>query len=150
MYHEEEQSHVVSADQDGPSRAQRDEDEMDRVESKGVRGASVDDDRQKLQDPDSPYVGYEEKKDEPKRPESTKLSERPVPRANDYYGFSHPAASRPQRTVWIPKDHLGLSEEEERACWDKGIDISTKDAEMNEKGEVELTGDSQPPDMVRE
>jgi hypothetical protein len=145
MYNEKE----PSIDQDGPSHPQNDALEMDKVESKGVRGASVDDDRQKLQDPESATRGYDG--EQPKHEEPIKpMPERPVPRAEEYYGFAHPAASRPQRTVWIPKDHLGLSEEEERACWEKGIDISSKDAEMNEKGKVELTGDCQPPDLVRE
>lgn len=149
MYHEED---VSSADQDRPLRAQNDEVEMEKVESKGVRGPSVDDDRQKLQDPESATRGYDRDQiEQTKREGSIKPTpERPVPRAEEYYGFAHPAASRPQRTVWIPKDQLGLSEEEERACWEKGIDISSKDAEMNEKGKVELTGDGQPPDLVRE
>lgn len=143
MHHEQAYPSVGSAGQDD---TQRGEVEMNRVESSGVRGVSVDDDRRRLQDPKSRNVGYGEKA-ETKHLESTKSS---AAHADDYYGFSHPAASRPQRTVWIPKDRLGLSEEEERACLEKGIDISTKDAEMNEKGQVELTGDSQPPDMARE
>ncbi|KAJ3859288.1 hypothetical protein EV359DRAFT_68289 [Lentinula novae-zelandiae] len=52
--------------------------------------------------------------------------------------------------VWIPQDRLGLAQEEETACREKGIDISSKDAEMNEKGKVNLTGDCQPPDLVVE
>lgn len=144
MYVEKDPSPVTSDIQDDRSHG-NDELEMGRVESKGVRGSSVDDDRLNLQDPES-ATDQKEPREESIKP----TPERPVPRAEDYYGFAHPATSRPQRTVWIPKDHLGLSEEEERACWEKGIDISSKDAEMNEKGKVELTGDSQPPDLVRE
>lgn len=61
------------------------------------------------------------------------------------YGFEHPAASRPQRTVWIPKDVLGLGEEEERACLEAGVDVSLKDATMNEAGKVDISGG--PPDL---
>lgn len=63
------------------------------------------------------------------------------------YGFAHPAASRPQRTVWIPRDTLGLSAEEERACREAGIRVSDTHAEMNEKGKVDVVGG--PPDMIR-
>jgi hypothetical protein len=64
------------------------------------------------------------------------------------YGFAHPAVSRPQRTVWIPQDTLGLADEEQRACAEAGVDASTKDAEMNEKGKVDISGP--PPDVVLE
>ncbi|KAH7872085.1 uncharacterized protein C8R40DRAFT_1255595 [Lentinula edodes] len=141
MYHEED---VTPAVQDESSASAKDQGyPMDRVESKGVRGASVDDDRLKLQASDNDRQSNGE--------DSTKPTpDRVAPRAEESYGFSHPAASRPQRTVWIPKDRLGLAQEEEIACRDKGIDISTKDAEMNEKGKVNLTGDCQPPDLVVE
>jgi hypothetical protein len=69
-------------------------------------------------------------------------------KTEDDYGFAHPAASRPQRTVWLPKDTLGLGEEEVRACNDVGVDASVKDAVMNEKGKVDING--MPPDAIRE
>ncbi|KAG6888105.1 hypothetical protein C0995_010670 [Termitomyces sp. Mi166 len=56
------------------------------------------------------------------------------------YGFAHPAVSRPQRTVWLPKDALGLAEEEERACKDAGVDASYENADMNENGKVNISG----------
>lgn len=64
------------------------------------------------------------------------------------YGFAHPAASRPQRTVWLPRDTLGLAEEEERGCRDAGVDVSLADATMNEKGKVDISGS--PPDLIKE
>ncbi|KAG6826743.1 hypothetical protein H0H92_014616 [Tricholoma furcatifolium] len=64
------------------------------------------------------------------------------------YGFAHPAVSRPQRTVWIPKDALGLVEEELVACGEAGIDASSQDAAMNENGKVDISG--APPDEERE
>ncbi|KAK7044665.1 kinase domain-containing protein [Favolaschia claudopus] len=67
-------------------------------------------------------------------------------KSEEEYGFTHPAASRPQRVVWFPKDRLGLAEEEERGCVDMGVDCSVKDAEMNEKGKVDISGP--PPDLV--
>jgi len=62
------------------------------------------------------------------------------------YGFAQPAVSRPQRTIWLPLDPLGLAEEEERACQEAGVDASVgPDAVMNEKGKVDVTGP--PPDV---
>lgn len=60
------------------------------------------------------------------------------------YGFAHPAASRPQQTIWLPKDTLGLSNEEVAALREKRIDVSTHDAEMDGKGKVSIEGP--PPD----
>ena len=62
------------------------------------------------------------------------------------YGFAHPAASRPQRTVWIPKDMNGLTEEEERACKEYGVKVSLIIAEMDETGKVRIDGG--PPDLI--
>ncbi|KAG6831418.1 hypothetical protein H0H87_005239 [Tephrocybe sp. NHM501043] len=73
------------------------------------------------------------------------ISPQPGPsKAEEDYGFAHPAVSRPQRTVWLPKDSHGLAEEEERACRDAGVDASTEDAHVDEKGKVDITG--APPD----
>lgn len=63
------------------------------------------------------------------------------------YGFAHPAASRPQRTVWIPKDTLGLAEEEERACKEMGVSVSYVHATMDGTGKVDVTGG--PPDLIQ-
>ena len=57
-------------------------------------------------------------------------------RERDDYGYQHPAASRPQRIVWMAKDCLGLSKVEMAALKDRGIDASTAGAEMNEMGNV--------------
>ena len=90
----------------------------------------------------------------------------PQPKSADEYGFAHPAASRPQRTVWIPADELGhgtsilraivkgscahalSGEEEARACRDAGVNASTHDAVVDPKGKVDILGP--PPDVVRE
>lgn len=63
------------------------------------------------------------------------------------YGFAHPAASRPQRAVWIPRDALGLWKEEERECEEAGVRVSESHAVMDEKGKVDVSGG--PPDMVQ-
>ena len=63
------------------------------------------------------------------------------------YGFAHPAASRPQRTVWIPRDEFGWAEEEARACRDAGVLVSDVHATMNAKGGVDVSGG--PPDYIR-
>ena len=67
-------------------------------------------------------------------------------KSEEEYGFAHPAASRPQRIVWFPRDRLGLAEEEERGCREAGVDCSVKDAELNDKGKVDISG--APPDLV--
>ena len=60
------------------------------------------------------------------------------------YGFAHPAASRPQKTIWIAQDTLGLTAEETAALKERGIAVSTADAEMDGKGNVSIQGP--PPD----
>ncbi|KAJ6473515.1 hypothetical protein C8R47DRAFT_1053586 [Mycena vitilis] len=104
---------------------------------------------------------------EPKRKRASSLHEQNAPENEEYeglrdqqkagsraarvkseeeYGFAHPAASRPQRIVWFPRDRLGLAEEEERGCREKGVVCSVKDAEITEKGKVDISGP--PPDLV--
>ncbi|TFK27166.1 DUF221-domain-containing protein [Coprinopsis marcescibilis] len=56
------------------------------------------------------------------------------------YGFGHPAATRPQRTIWIPVDDLGLSNFEVDANRKAGVDSSNKDAIINAKGKVDVQG----------
>ncbi|KAH8101154.1 DUF221-domain-containing protein [Cristinia sonorae] len=58
--------------------------------------------------------------------------------------FYHPASVDAQRTVWIPRDELGLGEEEERRCRERGVDVSTKGARMDARGKVEISAG--PPD----
>lgn len=85
--------------------------------------------------------------------ESEKLTER-AHKASDIaaqeeeesYGFAHPAASRPQRIVWIPKDTLGLIGQEVRACKEAGVRVSHVRAVMDETGKVGIDGG--PPDMI--
>jgi calcium permeable stress-gated cation channel len=60
------------------------------------------------------------------------------------YGFAHPAASRPQRTIWMATDTLGLSAEEMESLQERGIDVSISDARMDAMGNVTIQGP--PPD----
>ena len=62
------------------------------------------------------------------------------------YGFAHPAASRPQRIVWIPKDTLGLTEEEVNCCEEAGVRVSFVNAKIDETGKVGIDGG--PPDLI--
>lgn len=65
------------------------------------------------------------------------------------FGFAHPAISRPQRTVWIPRDSLGLGEEEVAGCEEMGLTASTQGAVMNEKGKVDVPrADEVPRELV--
>ncbi|KAJ8595856.1 hypothetical protein M405DRAFT_700189, partial [Rhizopogon salebrosus TDB-379] len=56
------------------------------------------------------------------------------------YGFAHPAASRPQRIVWIPDDSLGFGREEVQVTQDMGVKATTQNAKMDESGKVDVTG----------
>ena len=62
--------------------------------------------------------------------------------------FYHPASVEPQPVVWLPRDPLGLGEAEERACREAGIEVSTRDAVMDDKGHVDIQGP--PPDVEQE
>lgn len=53
--------------------------------------------------------------------------------------FYHPASVDMQRPVWIPRDELGLGEEEERFCRERGIEASMKGAVMDGKGNVRIS-----------
>lgn len=59
------------------------------------------------------------------------------PGAKEFY---HPASVEPQRTVWLPKDVLGLAEEEEKALREAGILVSLDGAKMDSKGHVDISG----------
>ncbi|KAG9019793.1 hypothetical protein FRB90_007936 [Tulasnella sp. 427] len=61
--------------------------------------------------------------------------------------FNHPATVEPQRPIWIPRDEFGLAEAEAKAMMAEGIDVSMKDAEMNEKGKINIDG-RPPNDMI--
>lgn len=56
------------------------------------------------------------------------------------YGFAHPAASRPQRIVWIPEDTLGLTAEEVRGCEEARVRVGCSNAKVDEKGKVDVDG----------
>jgi hypothetical protein len=62
------------------------------------------------------------------------------------YGFDHPAASRPQRIVWIPKDTLGLTEEEVKGCEEASVRVGFVNANLDEAGKVGIDGG--PPDLI--
>ena len=68
------------------------------------------------------------------------------------YGFAHPAISRPQRTVWIPEDELGMWKVEVEGCEEEGVgaargpDGEEVTAWMDRKGKVDVRGG--PPDLV--
>jgi len=62
--------------------------------------------------------------------------------------FTHPAATEPQRIVWLPHDELGLAESEVADMRAQGIESSTENATVNAKGHTEIDG--HPPGMVLE
>jgi len=54
--------------------------------------------------------------------------------------FNHPASVDSQRIIWIPTDTLGLANEEVEDLRQKQILVSTADATMNAKGQVDIQG----------
>jgi hypothetical protein len=69
-------------------------------------------------------------------------------RLEDEYGFAHPAISRPQRTVWIPRDADGVAKSEEEASRAAGVHVSSEGATVDERGNVDIT--APPPDELWE
>ncbi|KAG8983611.1 hypothetical protein FRB93_007124 [Tulasnella sp. JGI-2019a] len=59
--------------------------------------------------------------------------------------FNHPATVEPQRTIWLPRDTLGLADAEVRVFEANGIDASTEHADINQKGKVTIDG--RPPEL---
>ena len=57
-----------------------------------------------------------------------------------YEEFVHPAAVEPQQVVWLPRDALGLADQEVAACRAHGVDASTAGAWMDAKGHVDVEG----------
>ncbi|KAG0704929.1 hypothetical protein DFH29DRAFT_988817 [Suillus ampliporus] len=62
------------------------------------------------------------------------------PDGTEDYGFAQPAASRPQRIVWIPDDSLGLGREEVQTNKESNVQATTQNATMDEHGKVDVTG----------
>jgi hypothetical protein len=54
--------------------------------------------------------------------------------------FTHPAAIEPQQVIWLPRDPLGLGVHEEKQLKSQGIEVSTENADLDEKGHVQLKG----------
>ncbi|KDN38260.1 hypothetical protein RSAG8_09659, partial [Rhizoctonia solani AG-8 WAC10335] len=54
--------------------------------------------------------------------------------------FTHPDAIKPQRVVWLLKGTLGVAEAGEKELKQQGIEASTEQAVIDEKGHVQLTG----------
>ena len=52
--------------------------------------------------------------------------------------FTHPAAVKEQRIIWLPKDQLGLVHEIERDLDSLGIRHSTEGAVMDNSGHVDV------------
>ncbi|PPQ67349.1 hypothetical protein CVT24_011532, partial [Panaeolus cyanescens] len=62
------------------------------------------------------------------------------------FGFAHPAISRPQRIVWIPRDSLGLGDKEINQCNEAGVRVSDANSTMDLDGKVDVSGS--PPDFL--
>ncbi|THG97592.1 hypothetical protein EW026_g4428 [Hermanssonia centrifuga] len=58
--------------------------------------------------------------------------------------FTNPAATEPQRIVWIPRDTLGLADMEVTTGNASGVAMSVERARMDQKGKVDVEGP--PPD----
>lgn len=62
---------------------------------------------------------------------------------NDH-AFHHPALWRPQPTVWLIKDDLGISDEAIRNAKAHGVDATNVDTGFNEKGRIEVHSEELP------
>jgi len=54
--------------------------------------------------------------------------------------FNHPASVETQRIIWVPSDDLGLGRAEVEDMKTRGIEGSLEKAEMDEKGNIKITG----------
>lgn len=61
---------------------------------------------------------------------------------NQSTDFSHPALQAKQLVIWLPKDNLGISDEEISCIRSRypNIWITNENATMNEKGKVTIHG----------
>jgi hypothetical protein len=64
----------------------------------------------------------------------------------------HPAASRPQRTVWIPQDEFGVSAREEKGCKEAGLRAASTNEYLRVvdrlKGKAKVGVQGGPPDLI--
>lgn len=54
--------------------------------------------------------------------------------------FDHPASVETQRIIWVPSDALGLGRAEVNDMQRRGIEGSLEKAELDEKGNIKITG----------
>ncbi|KAI9509019.1 DUF221-domain-containing protein [Russula earlei] len=101
--------------------------------------------------PDDGYGGPRERSPSPSftnesRATSPSPSARPVEKEGPI-DFSHPAAVEEQRIIWLPRDRLGLVHEIEQDLDSRDILYSMEGAEMDSKGQVNVT--MAPPEEVQ-
>ncbi|EPQ52218.1 DUF221-domain-containing protein [Gloeophyllum trabeum ATCC 11539] len=75
------------------------------------------------------------------------LQRRPSEEDSGPREFEHPATVEAQRTIWLPRDELGLAEAEVAANRERGIDVSLEGAVMDGKGHVDVN--APPPEEAR-
>lgn len=59
--------------------------------------------------------------------------------------FNHPASIEPQRIIWLPQDPLGVGDREAQRLQEGGVEASTENANMDNRGRVDISG--HPPGM---
>jgi hypothetical protein len=57
----------------------------------------------------------------------------------DRHAFDHPATYKDYPTIWIPQDPEGLYRDEVEGTQAAGVDVSSDGAEMNVKGQVDIS-----------
>jgi len=60
--------------------------------------------------------------------------------------FNHPASVEPQRVIWLPHDSLGLAQSQVEALREAGVEASTENATIDDKGNTDIQG--HPPGMM--
>ncbi|EMD35447.1 hypothetical protein CERSUDRAFT_116206 [Gelatoporia subvermispora B] len=100
-------------------------------------------------DPEDPERGRGRRNSSPRMPQVKDFRDPSADPAEEMRGvdeeagpkdFYHPASVEPQPVVWLPRDPLGLSMEEEAAIRERGIAVSTESAVMDDKGHVDIDG----------
>ncbi|RSH91201.1 hypothetical protein EHS25_009500 [Saitozyma podzolica] len=72
------------------------------------------------------------------------VRKRKLPGEDDPDAFFHPATKDPQRIIWLPRDQLGLADDEIERNAAAGVQSTNLNAVLNGKGKVEISGG--PPD----
>jgi calcium permeable stress-gated cation channel len=146
-------AHVADVD-DVPKEEDEDEEEDEKEEEEKYPSSSINEKKRSSASSSDGNKNNNNKNDD--EDEEIKLAEQDLTKDGpdvaaqeeefESYGFAHPAVSRPQRVVWIPKDTHGLTEEEVKGCEEAKVRVGFRNAKLDETGGVDIDGG--PPDLI--